>query len=71
MNRRPEDATTLNNLASSLTDAGDYAEPLIRRAPAIDEKTLGPDHGTARDLNNLALLLEAKGDYAGAEPLCG
>jgi tetratricopeptide (TPR) repeat protein len=69
---RPGDSTTMNNLALSLTHAGDYtgAEPLYRRALAIDEKALGPDHpDVATDLNNLAELLRAKGDYAGAEPL--
>jgi tetratricopeptide (TPR) repeat protein len=69
---RGEDATTLNNLALSLHSAGDYAaaEPLIRRALAIDEKALGPEHpATAMNLENLAELLEDKGDYAGAEPL--
>jgi len=56
-----------------LLDAkGDYAgaEPLLRRALAIDEKALGPDHpDVAVDLNNLAKLFETKGDYAAAEPL--
>ena len=34
------------------------AEPLYRRALAIDEKSYGPDHpDVARDLNNLAGLL--------------
>jgi hypothetical protein len=34
------------------------------------EKALGPDHpNTAVVLSNLAGLLEATGDYAGAEPL--
>lgn len=46
------------------------AEPLYRRALAIDEKALGPDHpSVAIDLSNLAKLLYVKGDYAGAEPL--
>jgi hypothetical protein len=46
------------------------AEPLFRRALAIREKVLGPDHpDTAQSINNLALVLYAKGDYAGAEPL--
>jgi len=69
---RPDDATVLNNTAISLEEAGDYAgaEPLLRRALAIDEKALGPDHpGVATALNNLAALLQAKGDYVGAEPL--
>jgi tetratricopeptide (TPR) repeat protein len=51
---------------------GDYAgaEPLFRRALAITEKALGPEHpSTGKALNNLALLLWTKGDYAGAEPL--
>jgi len=70
---RPDDATVLSHTAVSLEEAGDYAgaEPLfLRRALAIDEKALGPDHpDVANSLNNLAGLLEAKGDYAGAEPL--
>lgn len=50
----------------------DYAkaEPLLRRALAIREKALGPDHpDTATSLNNLALLYQYVGDYAKAEPL--
>jgi CHAT domain-containing protein/tetratricopeptide (TPR) repeat protein len=46
------------------------AEPLYKRAIAIDEKALGPDHpnvGTA--LNNLAELYDTQGLYAEAEPL--
>ncbi len=40
------------------------------QALAIQEKALGPDHpDVAIDLNNLAGLLYAEGDYAGAEPL--
>ena len=69
---RPDDATVLNNTALSLTEAGDYAgaEPLLRRALAIDEKALGADRpDVAASLNNLAALLYPKGDYAGAEPL--
>jgi CHAT domain-containing protein/Tfp pilus assembly protein PilF len=42
----------------------------VSRALAIREKVLGPDHpGTAKSLNNLALLLRSKDDYDGAEPL--
>ncbi len=42
----------------------------MRRALAITEKVLGPDHpGTATSLNNLAAILRDRGDYAGAEPL--
>ena len=46
------------------------AEPLMRRALAIDEKSFGPDHpNVASDLNNLALLLQATNRLAEAEPL--
>src|SRR5271157_2209273 len=69
---RPDDATVLNNAAVTLEQAGDYAgaEPLVRRALAIREKALGPDHpDVAACLNNLASLLRTTGDYAAAEPL--
>jgi tetratricopeptide (TPR) repeat protein len=46
------------------------AEPLMRRALAIDEKCLGQDHpDVARDLNSLAQLLGATSRLAEAEPL--
>jgi tetratricopeptide (TPR) repeat protein len=46
------------------------AEALYRRALAIDEATLGPNHhNVAVRLNNLALLLEATGASADAEDL--
>ncbi|TDH59795.1 tetratricopeptide repeat protein [Dankookia rubra] len=46
------------------------AEPLMRRALAIDEQNLGPDHpDVAIRLNNLARLLRATNRYAEAEPL--
>ena len=46
------------------------AEPLYRRALAIDEASLGKDHPTvARDLNNLAGLLRATNRLGEAEPL--
>ena len=46
------------------------AEPLIRRALAIDEKNLGQDHPVvARDLSNLAQLLQATNRLPEAEPL--
>ena len=42
----------------------------MRRALAIDEKSLGPDHpDVARDLNNLAQLLQATNRLSEAEPL--
>ena len=46
------------------------AEPLMRRALAIDERAFGPDHpNVAIRLNNLAQLLQATNRLAEAEPL--
>ena len=46
------------------------AEPLYKRALAISEKALGPDHpDVGSSLNNLAMLYESQGRYAEAEPL--
>ncbi len=46
------------------------AEPLMRRALAIDEKSFGPDHpDVATDLDNLAGLLQATNRLVEAEPL--
>ena len=46
------------------------AEPLLQRALAIREKTLGPAHpATATSLGNLATLYNNMGAYAKAEPL--
>jgi tetratricopeptide (TPR) repeat protein len=46
------------------------AEPLYRRALAIDEQSYGPDHpDVAGNLNNLALLLQATNRLAEAEPM--
>ncbi len=62
----------LINLAQLLQDTNRLAEaePLMRRALAIDEGSLGPDHPiVARDLNNLAQLLHATNRLAEAEPL--
>ena len=53
-------------------DQGRYAEaePLYKRALAIQEKALGPDHpDVATALNNLAVLYRHQGRYAEAEPL--
>ena len=65
-------AATLNNLAERYKEEGRYAdaEPLYKRALAIREKALGPDHpAVAQSLNNLADLYTAQGRYADAEPL--
>ena len=46
------------------------AEPLYKRALAIKEKDLGPEHPlVAASLNNLAKLFKAQGRHAEAEPL--
>ena len=65
-------ATALNNLAGLLqaTNRLSEAEPLLRRALAISEKSYGPDHPTvAIGLNNLAGLLRATNRLSEAEPL--
>src|SRR5512142_2342748 len=68
----PEAARLLNQTATYLTERARYskAEPLYRRALAIREAALGPDHpDTARSLNNLAELYRAQGQDAEATPL--
>ena len=68
----PDVAPSLNNLAGLYEAQGRYAEaePLYKRALAINEKALGPDHpDVAASLNNLANLYQAQGRYAEAEPL--
>ncbi len=46
------------------------AEPLLRRALAIDETTYGSEHPkVANDLNNLSALLHTTNRFAEAEPL--
>ena len=64
--------TTANNLAVLLraTSRLAEAEPLYRRALAIREKSLGPEHpDVAVGLNNLAVLLRATNRLAEAAPL--
>ena len=69
----PSVALALNNLAVLYLAQGRYAEAaeaLHKRALAIREKALGPDHAdVALSLNNLAALYVAQGRYAEAEPL--
>ena len=63
-------ATSLNDLASVYKAQGKYAEaePLHKRALAIREKALGPEHpDVAKRFNNLALLYHVQGRYAEAE----
>ena len=65
-------AIYLNNLGLLYDTVADYknAEPLMRRALEIDEKSFGPDHPeVATDLNNLASLLQSTNRLDQAEPL--
>jgi len=67
-----EEATALNDLALLLqaTNRLSDAEPLYRRALAIDERSYGPNHPeVATNLNNLAALLQATNRMSEAEPL--
>jgi tetratricopeptide (TPR) repeat protein len=74
----PQDAE--KRAADLLVFAGQYrqyalaayvrAEPLFKRARAIYEKVLGPEHPvTAISIGTLAVLLRAQGNLAGARPL--
>ncbi|MCC9000405.1 MAG: tetratricopeptide repeat protein, partial [Candidatus Contendobacter sp.] len=71
--RRTEaEADRLSETGGTLYQQGRYqeAEELYRRALAIREQALGPDHpGTAASLNNLAVVLNAQGRLADAEAL--
>jgi len=61
-----------NELAVWLKNRAEHAEaePLFRRALAIDEKSFGPDHpNVANPLYNLAGLLTDTNRHAQAEPL--
>jgi tetratricopeptide (TPR) repeat protein len=61
-----------NELGQLLDAKADYAEaePLMRRALAIEERSYGRDHpNVAIRLNNLASLLYARNRLAEAEPL--
>ena len=68
-----EPTALLMNQLGVLLDAKSLhaqAEPLIRRALAIDEASFGPEHPTvARVLNNLGGFLRATGRLVEAEPL--
>jgi Tfp pilus assembly protein PilF len=70
--KEQDTATVLNNLATLLqaTNRLAEAEPLMRRALEIDEKSYGPEHPkVAIQLNNLALLLQATNRLGDAEPM--
>jgi tetratricopeptide (TPR) repeat protein len=68
----PKAARIMNDLALWLKNRAEHgeAEPLYRRALAIDEKRFGPEHpDVATGLNNLGLLLSDTNRLAEAEPL--
>jgi tetratricopeptide (TPR) repeat protein len=65
-------ARLMSQLALFLNTRSLYAEaePLMRRALAIDETSFGNEHpNVARELNNLASLLQATNRFSEAEPL--
>jgi tetratricopeptide (TPR) repeat protein len=65
-------ARILNQAGVHLKSKANYkeAEPLYRRALAIEETSLGPNHPEfATNLNNLAILLQATNRLSEAEPL--
>jgi len=67
-----DETKRLNQQFGQLYNQGRYQEaiPIAKRALAIHEKALGPEHpAVAQSLNNLALLYYSLGDYAKAEPL--
>ncbi|HWM95278.1 MAG TPA: tetratricopeptide repeat protein [Thermoanaerobaculia bacterium] len=62
----------MNELGQYLHERSLYAEaePLMRRALAIDEESFGSEHpNVARDLNNLSQLLQDTNRISEAEPL--
>lgn len=68
----PEAAQLLNRAGTYLRERGQYkeAEPLLKQALAIFERTVEPEHpDVASCLNDLATLYWNQGKYAQAEPL--
>jgi tetratricopeptide (TPR) repeat protein len=63
-------ALTAQGLALSQLSRYSEAEPLMRRALAIDEQAYGPEHTkVATDLNNMAQLLQSTNRLSEAEPM--
>ena len=63
---------TLNDEALELYRTGQYDRAVVvaRKALAMAEQNVGPDHlDTATSLNNLAGLYDSQAEYAKAEPL--
>jgi tetratricopeptide (TPR) repeat protein len=68
----PKATRMMNELARWFKNRAEHgeAEPLMRRALAIDENNFGSEHpDVARDLNNLALLLRETNRFTEAESL--
>ncbi len=68
----PTIAQSMNNLAVSLMELGDYerAEPLLRQALDLRERVLSPNHPqVAQSLTNLAKALAERGQFAAAESM--
>ena len=67
----PTVASNLSNLAAVLQDLSQLpeAELFFRRALAVDQKSLGPEHPkVGTDLSNLSQFLQATNRFAEAEP---
>jgi tetratricopeptide (TPR) repeat protein len=72
LERRPDDALTMNAYGLTLVETGKYqeAEPLLKRSTEISEKALGKDHPNVTTyMSNLAFLYYTQSKYAEAEPL--
>jgi tetratricopeptide (TPR) repeat protein len=71
LERRPDDAFTMNAYGMALVQAGNYneAESQLKRSLEIAEKTWKDHREVATSLNNLAVLYRKQGRYAAAEPL--
>ncbi len=66
----PDLATSLSNLATFLSNRGDYAaaEGMLREVADMEVKMLGLEHPNAGlNLHNLGIVLQAKGDFDAAE----
>jgi tetratricopeptide (TPR) repeat protein len=67
-----DDVAAINSKVAQLYKQGKYSEAteVAKRALALAEKALGPDHpDVGHSMNNLALLQKSQGRYAEAEPL--
>ena len=68
----PDTLTSMNNLASVLSDQGKYeqAEEMHQQELAISERVLGREHpGTLTSMNNLASVMSRQGKYEQAEEI--